>query len=90
MIPAQPASNSATQTPSPTAATSVAVPPMRLDVSESVWPTSTILHEIEWCANRIATLEPMLSRKPSKKWEIADLRRQIKDKRAVIDYRRTR
>jgi hypothetical protein len=61
--------------------------PQRVDVSESVWPDSTILHEIDWCERRICVLQLELQRKPSKIREINDLKRQIEDKKSVLAYR---
>jgi hypothetical protein len=51
------------------------------------WPTSSILHEIEWCEKRIELLQPKLLRKPRTKREINDLLRQIEDKRKVLRFR---
>lgn len=61
--------------------------PQRVDVSESVWPNSQVLHEIKWCEDRIELLLLNLQRKPSTIKQINDLRRQIEDKRKVLQYR---
>ena len=63
--------------------------PMRVDVSADVWPDSTILHEIDWCERRICTLQLELQRKPSRIHKINDLKRQIADRKSVLDYRRS-
>jgi hypothetical protein len=62
---------------------------MNVNISTAVWPDSTILHEIDWCERRICALQIELQRKPSKIHEINDLKRQIADKKSVLDYRRT-
>ncbi len=58
-----------------------------IQVSDRVWPTTTILNEIDWCEKRIQELQPKLLKKPSTQREINDLLRQIEDKKKVLKYR---
>jgi hypothetical protein len=35
-----------------------------IQVSDRVWPTTTILNEIDWCEKRIQELQPKLLKNP--------------------------